>query len=303
MSKRLLESTTNSQVDQDDKPPTKKVRRESTPTHGQFIASASRIATVEIKQQQDASLLQLHLLSCGYIKKHFTSRNINPCDIAQIIVKFLYQDWKFDYCYDFLNKGSTIHCIENNGKTLKCNGLHCGCFFSAFLFAMKPQSGKHKIKFKINQIEQCWGNVIGIVSDHCKQINSNNTQTHKFSLWYHFRDYIGWSSHGDHDKDSTLLPNGLLCGIGDMIMSRPNNIFHKNNFDYCSNNENYKTRLPGWKENNVVVLEYDSDLSILSFSKENDNGKLDSCIKNLPKGETFYWFVGHYSGKMHLTIV
>ena len=45
------------------------------------------------------------------------------------------------------------------------------------------------------------------------------------------------------------------------------------------------------------------DLSILSFCKENDNGKLDACIKNLPKDETFYWFVGHYYGELSLTVL
>ena len=53
----------------------------------------------------------------------------------------------------------------------------------------------------------------------------------------------------------------------------------------------------------IIVLQYDSDKSILSFSKENDNGDLNSCIKNLPKNKTFYWFVGHCFGKMCLTVV
>ena len=57
------------------------------------------------------------------------------------------------------------------------------------------------------------------------------------------------------------------------------------------------------KQGDIVVLVYDSDLSILYFSKENDGGKLDSYIKNLPNNLTFYWFVGHWSAKMSLTIV
>ena len=36
------------------------------------------------------------------------------------------------------------------------------------------------------------------------------------------------------------LPNGLYCGYDDN--SRENNIFRKNKFVYCSNNENYKNR-------------------------------------------------------------
>ena len=81
------------------------------------------------------------------------------------------------------------------------------------------------------------------------------------------------------------------------------NIFVKCNFVYHSNNENYKNRLPPLTKGDIIVLQYDSDLSILSFSKENDNGKLDSSIKNLPKNETFCWFVGHSDGPMCLNIV
>ena len=57
------------------------------------------------------------------------------------------------------------------------------------------------------------------------------------------------------------------------------------------------------KTGDIVVLEYDSNLSVLSFSKENDKGNLNSCIKHLPKNKIFYWFVGHYKGKMCLTVV
>ena len=128
-------------------------------------------------------------------------------------------------------------------------------------------------------------------------IGEKNKQNNKNDfLWDdQLDDYIGWSacSYQSH----SYLPNGLYCGlIGD-------NIFCKNKFIYSSNNENYKNRLPAWKKDDIVVLQYDSDFSILSFSKENDNGQLDSCISNLPNQQTFYWFVGHCVGEMSLTCV
>ena len=43
----------------------------------------------------------------------------------------------------------------------------------------------------------------------------------------------------------------------------------------------------------ILLLSYNSDFNELSFKKENDNGKLNSFIKNLPKNQTFYWFVAH----------
>ena len=78
--------------------------------------------------------------------------------------------------------------------------------------------------------------------------------------------------------------------------------FSQNCFVYQSNNENYKNRLPGWQQDDIIILQYDTDLSILSFSKENDSGKLDACIKYLPKNEMFYWFVGHSFGRMRLVV-
>ena len=80
---------------------------------------------------------------------------VNPVDLSQIVAKFLFEDWKFDYCYDYANSGSTTHAIEIDGKRLKCNSMHvhfCHCFFVSFSFGMKPQSGKYKIKFKIDAI-------------------------------------------------------------------------------------------------------------------------------------------------------
>ena len=53
----------------------------------------------------------------------------------------------------------------------------------------------------------------------------------------------------------------------------------------------------------IIILAYDSYKGILSFFKENDNGKLNAQIGNLPKENTFYWFVGHNLGKMCLSVI
>ena len=98
------------------------------------------------------------------------------------------------------------------------------------------------------------------------------------------------------------MTNGLYCGYDHSSIK--NNIFCKNSFIYGSNNDNYKEGLPGWQGNDIIILQYDSNLSILSFSKQNDNDKLDSYIKNLPKHVAFYWFVGQARWeKMSLTVV
>ena len=214
--------------------------------------------------------------------------------------------WKFDYIYDWGNKGPKMHSIENNGKNLVCNCDNdtCRCFYIAFSFGMKPQSGKYKIRIKINDI--CNGgsaNVIGIISQHSKnntirktnQNNDNNKTLYWFNQLY---DYIGWSASGR--QDDKHLPNGLLCGWNDS--SSKNNIFRNNNFVYSSNNEDYSDRLPVFKSGDIILLSYDSNNGILSFCKENDNGKLDAQISNLPKENTYYWFVGHHWRKMCLSV-
>ena len=61
--------------------------------------------------------------------------------------------------------------------------------------------------------------------------------------------------------------------------------------------------MPVFKKDDVIILTYDSDFAVLSFSKENDNGKLDAQIYNLPKMNAYYWFVGHGAGTMSVTVV
>ena len=251
-----------------------------------------------------------HLLSSGYMRKYFTDKNINPADLAQIVTQFLINDWKFDYYHDFENTGAIRHNITNHGKTVKCNckNCFCACFFATFLFGMPPKSGIYKIKFKIDRINNgFYSNTIGIISETSQNTHDQNNPKMKKDKnskeeWYwddKLYNYIGWSAYGC--QINRYLPNGLYCGRNNNNIK--NNIFRKNNFVYCSNNKNYINRLPSINEGDIIVLEYNSNISILSFSKENDNGKLDSYIKNLPKHETFCWFVGHGYGEMCLTVV
>ena len=213
---------------------------------------------------------------------------------------------KFDYIYDYKSKGLKMHSIENNGKNLVCNcDGGCHCFFLSYSFGMKPQSGKYKIKIKIDNISNGgYSNIIGIVSQHSKNntiIKNNQNNYNDKTLWWSHQlyDYIGWTASGI--KDDKYLPNGLYCSYDDASIK--NNIFRKTKFIYRSNNENYKDRLPFLKSGDIIQLSYDSNNGILSFSKANDNGKLNAQISNLPKENTYYWFVGHRCGKMSLSVV
>ena len=123
--------------------------------------------------------------------------------------KALSLEWKFDYCYDFRRRGSKIHLIKNNGQALTCNyedgwDDECGCFFCSYSFPMKPNSGKYKIKFRINDVENNSNraNMIGVVSHKSKPnkivANGNNNRLY---WWQELYDYIGWSAR-DEKNDS-----------------------------------------------------------------------------------------------------
>ena len=126
MLKRLLKDDTHDDQVADEKPAGTDENKDDHITH-------------ENKQPKSNTYrLRLQLLSHGYFRKYFTSRNINPIDIASIIVTYLFEDWKFDYYYDAFNEGPTMHRIENDGKQIKCkNVLGCPCFYSMFSFGMK----------------------------------------------------------------------------------------------------------------------------------------------------------------------
>ena len=233
-------------------------------------------------------------------------------------------NWKFNFHYDFENKGSQIHGISNNGKSIKCNwrGYYfydcCCCFSSMSNIEMKPNSGIYTIKIQINKInnQSYLSNIIGITSEKYDNNNNNNIINNNHidnniinqrdkenvddikSYTYTWHDesnnnFLGWSSC-DYENDKEL-PNGIFCGFGSGAKNK--NIFYKNNFLYKSNNGNYKNRLPGFKTGDILKLSYNSVLSQLSFFKENDNGNLNSSIVNLPQNRTFYWFVAHYDNK------
>ena len=82
--------------------------------------------------------INLRLLCFGYVRLFFEKLYIN--DIATVVFNYADDiiDWKFDYFYDFGNYGKRInlHCIEKNGKTIKCIcRFGCGCFFCSHSFA------------------------------------------------------------------------------------------------------------------------------------------------------------------------
>ena len=141
---------------------------------------------------------------------------------------------------------------------------------------MKPQSGKYKIKIKIDNINNdSKANTIGVISQDSKNNtiikNNQNNDDYKTLEWYNqLYDYIGWSACSR--EDDTQLAYGLHCGRNKS--SRNNNIFRRNNFIYNSNNENYKDRFPWINSGDIITLSYDSNNGILSFYKENDNDKL-----------------------------
>ena len=208
-------------------------------------------------------------------------------------------DWKFNYFYDCDNRGKSkqIHAIYDNGKTFQCK-YDRGCYcFSRVSFGMKPNSGKHKIKFKINKINnEDDGNAIGIT---CNTRPTNNSQ-HEDNCWFFSHDYIAWSSWDNEGIDDKNVPNGLICGRYDEYQSH--NIFVLSKFKYMSNNNSYLKRLPFLKSGDIIELEYDSNNNRLSFFKSND-ALLNSQIINLPKDKTFYWIVGHCYEQMSVTIV
>ena len=251
-------------------------------------------------------IVQVTLFAVNYDKSN-SYHNVVSNEMR--LVTEIYNDisWKFDFIHDYKNKGSKMHAIESNGKKLVCNcDGYCRCFFVSYSFGMKPQSGKYKIKIKINNINNGWyANIIGIISQHSKNnkiIKNNQNYDFKTLRWWNqLDDYIGWSACGA--KNDELLPNGLYCGSSQNESSIKNNIIRRNNFLYSSNNKYYPNDLPRIESGDIIQLSYDSNNGILSFNKENDNGKLNAQISNLPKENTYFWFVGQARGKMCLSLL
>ena len=236
----------------------------------------------------------LFLLSSGYLRlnlNRLSNKQINPTDIATILVKMLIT-WTF---HTVNNSFSRFHSVSRNNKlihpTLECNrNSNCYCYFSSFM-AMSPKSGIYKLSIKINQIDSnSTMNIIGLSMMHdCQSIYAS-------SLWYNFTDYIGWSATPDkYSRD-----NNLLCGNS----KKNDNIFYRNKFKYISNNGNYRQGLPGFVNNDVIHVEYDSYKNTLSFKKlVGDDRELDAQIESLPKGLTLYWFIGHFFGLFSVSVL
>ena len=245
------------------------------------------------------------LLVCmGYLRQFKIFMRIHINDIASIILKYAKDTdwaWTFDYLYDCAHRGSLYHRINESGKTLECEWSNvCDCFYRVN-HAMTPKSGIYKIKMKIDEIyTNSRLNVIGIT---CNVHPTNNSQHVNKNRWYCSTDYIGWSCNSRWDRQDKLLRHGLLCGFDEKCQK--NNIFLQSGFEYHSNNNNYVERLPGFQRGDIILLKYDSNGSALYFSKCNHDNvdTLDSYICNLPKNQTFYWFVGHNYSYTKVTII
>ena len=161
---------------------------------------------------------------------------------------------------------------------------------------MVPSSGIYNITMKIDAISNTSPlNAIGIT---CNKHKTNNAQS--FDFWAYSHDYIAWSSSDGTRGMTERSPNGFICGSGKQYEDK--NIFILSKFEYKSNNQYYKERLPAIKSGDTIILQYDSNNNILSFFKSNDD-KLNASITNLPKNKTFYWIVGHWWKAMSITIV
>ena len=132
--------------------------------------------------QYESSKVKLNLVACGYLRKYFNVKNIDPIDIVGILVKCLHIDWKFDYFCDIKDRGqeSGIHGIYNNGKTSICRYEGgCPCFYRVS-FEMRQNLGIYKIKFKINNMNnEVNDNMIGIT---CNTHKTNNSQSMIFGF-------------------------------------------------------------------------------------------------------------------------
>ena len=253
-------------------------------------------------------------------KEETTSADSSKCNSIQ---------WRFDFNYDYLNTGSKVHGIENNGKRIKCNyDGYCHCFSSICNNGMSWNSGIYSIKLRIDKIDndlKSWGNIVGITSDNfctiaslsSNNINSNSKEEGKFNWVQDCNNWIGWSA--SHLKKDNVLPNGLYCGWN--ADTRRKNIFRRSEFKYKSRNDKYQERLPAYESGDIIVLTYNSDLGELSFQlfkkkkkkkksglfgnshNNEEESSLDSYIYDLPRDLTFYWFFGHYCKPVSLTIL
>ena len=237
-----------------------------------------------------------------FFKENYSYTRAKNKDINKYINQI---DWKWDYCNKKDDKHQK-HLNKNNGKTLKCNvsdkKMYCDCFYR-INNEMLPNSGIYRLRLLINKVttNDSGINIIGITCT----LDDNNNVDPKGRPWWYSNDYVGWS-HVNGKIRNCEIPNGggLYCsGSND---DARNNIFYKWNLKYKSNNEYYKYRLPGFIDNDIIILEYDSNQSILTFQKENksDDGELlNSYVYNLPNDRKLYWFVGHFLGKMSITIL
>ena len=216
--------------------------------------------------------------------------------------------WRFDYHYDRKNRGSKIHGIDNSRRRIKCShDICCYCFSSISSIGMNCNSGIYKIKLRIDKIDNNYsGNIIGITSKRFSFGGMSLFNNGSYKWPKDCANCIGWSA--SNLKADAELPNGVYCRAG--------NIFRRGQlmFQYKSRNGKHSKRLPGYGSGDIIVLTYNSDLGQLSFGLFKKKfglfgggnekvSSLDSYIYNLPRNLTFYWFFGHHTGPMGVTIL
>ena len=101
MSKAVLEKGQSYQV-------AAKVSQSQKESNSSNYHTTATIVKTPAEARYSKTRFRLYLLACGYVRTLLTNRNVNPSDIAQIVAKFVSPDWKFDYCYDYDNRGSKI---------------------------------------------------------------------------------------------------------------------------------------------------------------------------------------------------
>ena len=144
-------------------------------------------------------------------------------------------------------------------------------FFTCIIW-YETNSGKYKIKFKINNIYNESRSAVNAIGITC---NTHDTNKSRYNDWWHCsRDYIAWSSM-DKRRKNEKPPSRLICGCYPKYQSK--NIFVLPKFQYISASNSYLQGLPSYKSGDIIEMLYDSNNNSLSFFKSNDKS-LNSTI-------------------------
>ena len=174
--------------------------------------------------------------------------------------------------------------ISNNGLKFTANENSDEYIFGRSDQGMKKNSGIYEIKFKIDE-KGGSKSTVGLCTDYY------NSKTEKSAIgWNESKYYIGWCIGYERNEDK--VPNGVMAGYNKL----KGNIFFENGYKFEGDEQ-----LPPVKENDIVLLVYDSDKNTLSFGL---NGRKLNCkITNLYCDDDLYWFFGRRGSPLQLTVV